>query len=95
ASLIEKFLAKWLSAQVLSDSDHFLENTARQLKAQQSPAKIQLANVQSLADWIEKPQYSLWQQVAVVETLQQALQLQDQLQSGQSILSLDAYHVGP
>lgn len=95
ASLIEKFLEKWLSAQVLSDSDHFLENTARQLKAQQSPAKIQLANVQSLADWIEKPQYSLWQQVAVVETLQQALQLQNQLQSGQSILSLDAYHVGP
>ncbi|ATO18539.1 chromosome segregation protein SMC [Acinetobacter sp. LoGeW2-3] len=95
ASLIEKFLAKWLSAQVLSDSDNFLENTARQLKAQQSTAKIQLANAQCLSDWIEEPQYSLWQQVAVVETLQQALALQNQLQPGQSILSLDAYHIGP
>ncbi|MFV5491488.1 chromosome segregation protein SMC [Acinetobacter sp. ASP199] len=94
ASLIEKFLAKWLSAQVLSDSENFLENTARQLKAQQSSAKIQLENTQCLADWIEEPQYSLWQQVAVVETLQQALQLQSQLQPGQSILTLDAYHVG-
>ncbi|WP_347453594.1 chromosome segregation protein SMC [Acinetobacter thermotolerans] len=95
ASLIEKFLAKWLSAQVLSDSENFLENTARQLKAQQSTVKIQLDKAQCLADWIEEPQYSLWQQVAVVETLQQALQLQSQLQPGQSTLSLDAYHVGP
>ncbi|MCU4420541.1 chromosome segregation protein SMC [Acinetobacter lwoffii] len=94
ASLIEKFLAKWLSAQILAEGEHFLEDCARQLKQQAVQNKIQIANTMCLADWIESPHYSLWQQVAVVDTLAQALPLQTDLLQGQSILSLDGYHVG-
>lgn len=94
ASLIEKFLAKWLSAQILTEGEHFLEDRARQLKQQAVQDKIQIANTMCLANWIESPHYSLWQQVAVVDTLAQALPLQTELLQGQSILSLDGYHVG-
>jgi len=94
ASLIEKFLAKWLSAQILAEGEYFLEDCARQLKQQAVQNKIQIANTMCLADWIESPHYSLWQQVAVVDTLAQALPLQTDLLQGQSILSLDGYHVG-
>ncbi|MFN3893257.1 MAG: chromosome segregation protein SMC [Acinetobacter sp.] len=94
ASLIEKFLAKWLSAQILTEGEHFLEDRARQLKKQAVQDKIQIANTMCLADWIESPHYSLWQQVAVVDTLAQALPLQTELLQGQTLLSLDGYHVG-
>ena len=36
----------------------------------------------------------MWQQVAVAENLDQALKLQSKLLNGQSILTLDGYHVG-
>ena len=94
ASLIEKFLAKWLSAQILAEGEHFLEDCARQLKQQAIQDKIQIANTMCLADWIESPHYSLWQQVAVIDTLAQALPLQTELLQGQTLLSLDGYHVG-
>ncbi|WP_310077759.1 chromosome segregation protein SMC [Acinetobacter lwoffii] len=94
ASLIEKFLAKWLSAQILAEGEHFLEDCARQLKQQAVQNKIQIANTMCLADWIESPHYSLWQQVTVVDTLAQALPLQTELLQGQTLLSLDGYHVG-
>ncbi|MEG1090375.1 MAG: AAA family ATPase, partial [Acinetobacter sp.] len=94
ASLIEKFLAKWLSAQILAEGEHFLEDCARQLKQQAVQNKIQIANTMCLADWIESPHYSLWQQVGVVDTLAQALPLQTELLQGQTLLSLDGYHVG-
>ena len=94
AHLIEKFLAKWLSAQVLEDVDRFQENLARQLKMSPSAEKIQIYGLDCLADWIETPSHSLWQQVAVMQGLEQALQIQSELQTGQSILTLDGYHVG-
>ena len=94
ANLIEKFLAKWLSAQVLDANAHFAESIARQLKSNVVQNRIQLAGLACLADWIESPQHSIWQQVAVADTLTQALSLQSQLSLGQSILSLDGYHVG-
>ena len=94
ANLIEKFLAKWLSAQVLDANADFAESIARQLKSNVVQNRIQLAGLACLADWIESPQYSIWQQVAVADTLTQALSLQSQLSLGQSILSLDGYHVG-
>ncbi|WP_455602966.1 chromosome segregation protein SMC [Acinetobacter pecorum] len=94
ASLIEKFLAKWLSAQILAEGEYVLEDCARQLKQQAVQNKIQIANTMCLADWIESPHYSLWQQVAVVDTLAQALPLQTELLQGQTLLSLDGYHVG-
>ncbi|NNH26189.1 chromosome segregation protein SMC [Acinetobacter terrestris] len=94
ANLIEKFLAKWLSAQVLDANADFAESIARQLKSNISQEKIQLVGLPCLADWIESPQHSIWQQVAVADNLNQALSLQSQLAIGQSILSLDGYHVG-
>lgn len=95
AKLIEKFLAKWLSAQILAEGENFLEDRARQLKPYTVQDKIQIANTVCLADWIESPQYSLWQQVAVVDSLAQALKLQTGLLQGQTLLSLDGYQVGP
>ena len=94
ANLIEKFLAKWLSAHVLDANADFAESIARQLKVDRSQERIQLAGLPCLADWIESPQHSIWQQVAVADSLNQALSLQSQLSIGQSILSLDGYHVG-
>ncbi|GJC31270.1 chromosome partition protein Smc [Acinetobacter sp. KAM398] len=99
ANLIEKFLAKWLSAQVVEADTEFQDSRARQLKVQvtldSQTSKIQLSGCESLSDWIVSPQSSLWQSVAITESLSQALALQTQLQAGQSILSLDGYHVGP
>ena len=94
ANLVEKFLSKWLSAQVLEASNTFQESIARQLKPSAKQDKIQLEKLPCLADWIETPQHSLWQQVAVAENLAQALKLQSKLLNGQSILTLDGYHVG-
>lgn len=94
AQLVEKFLAKWLSAHIVDQDADFAESVARQLKASSSQDKIQLNGLACLADWIESPQYSLWNQVAVIENLAQALAVQAQLKAGQSILTLDGYHVG-
>lgn len=99
ANLIEKFLAKWLSAQVVEADTEFQDSRARQLKVHvtlnSKTSKIQLLDCESLSDWIASPQSSLWQSVAITESLSQALELQTQLQAAQSILSLDGYHVGP
>ncbi|MDH0564953.1 chromosome segregation protein SMC [Acinetobacter courvalinii] len=93
ASIIEKFLAKWLQAHLLEDEQSFQEGVARQLKsATQQPIQIQHLNC--LSDWIETPQSSLWTSVAVAENLAIALAHQAQLQQTQSILTLDGYHVG-
>lgn len=94
AQLVEKFLAKWLSAHIVDQDADFAESVARQLKATSSQDKIQLNGLACLADWIESPQYSLWNQVAVIENLAQALAVQAELKAGQSILTLDGYHVG-
>lgn len=98
ANLIEKFLAKWLSAQVVEADIEFQDSRARQLKihlaVDSKTSKIQLSGCESLSDWIASPQSSLWQSVAITESLSQALALQVQLQAGQSILSSDGYHVG-
>ena len=94
ASLVEKFLAKWLSAYIVDPSASFQDSLARQLKSSTSQDKIQLQELPCLADWIESPQYSLWNQVAIAENLIQALSLQQQLIVGQSLLTLDGYHVG-
>lgn len=94
ASLVEKFLAKWLSAHIVDPNADFQDSLARQLKSSTSQDKIQLQELPCLADWIESPQYSLWNQVAIAENLIQALSLQQQLIVGQSLLTLDGYHVG-
>lgn len=91
---MKKFLAKWLSAHCLDNSDAFTDAVARQLTPQPHVELIEIAGCDSLASWIESPQSSLWQQVGVTTNLKQALALQKQLKDGQSLLSLDGYHVG-
>ncbi|AMW79642.1 chromosome segregation protein SMC [Acinetobacter sp. TGL-Y2] len=94
ANLIEKFLAKWLSAHVVEDAESFQERIARQIKANTTTDRIAISDLHCLADWIETPQHSLWQSVAVSTHLKSALDHQQALKNGQSILSLDGYHVG-
>ena len=94
AALIEKFLAKWLSAHVLDEQSNFASDLARQLKPTQSRLFEGVEGQRLLSDWIETPQLSLWQQVLVVDGLADALIAQKNLAAGQSILSLDGYHVG-
>ncbi|OBY73642.1 chromosome segregation protein SMC [Acinetobacter gyllenbergii] len=93
ASIIEKFLAKWLQAQLIENGKAFQEGISRQLKS--SPQQpIQVAELTCLSEWIEAPQSSLWANVAVAEDLTTALRSQVDLQHAQSILTLDGYHVG-
>ena len=93
ASIIEKFLAKWLQAQLIGNGQAFQEGIARQLKSsQQQP--VQVAGLAFLSAWIEAPQSSLWANVAVAENLAIALHHQSDLNQAQSILTLDGYHVG-
>ncbi|KYQ84918.1 chromosome segregation protein SMC [Acinetobacter sp. NRRL B-65365] len=93
ASIIEKFLAKWLQAHLLDDEQSFQEGVARQLKTATQQG-IQIQHLTCLSDWIEAPQSSLWANVAVAENLAIALAHQAELQQAQSILTLDGYHVG-
>ena len=93
ASIIEKFLAKWLQAQLIGNGQAFQEGIARQLKSsQQQP--VQIVELTCLSEWIEAPQSSLWTNVAVAEDLATALHHQSDLNQAQSILTLDGYHVG-
>ncbi|MBU3845838.1 MAG: chromosome segregation protein SMC [Candidatus Acinetobacter avistercoris] len=101
AHLIEKFLAKWLTAHVLQDGESFQDSVARQIKASAQSNDtdidtnvIDIAGLSCLAEWIESPKHSLWHNVAIAEDLKAALQHQHALKTGQSILTLDGYHIG-
>ncbi len=72
AAIIEKFLAKWLQAQLVENGQSFQEGVARQLKSSQQQ-NIQIKHLACLSAWIETPQSSLWANVAVAENLATAL----------------------
>ncbi|TID68965.1 chromosome segregation protein SMC [Acinetobacter junii] len=93
AVIIEKFLAKWLQAQLIESGQTFQEDVARQLKSS-TQQKIQIQQLRCLNDFIEAPQSSLWANVAVADDLTTALSHQSDLIHAQSILTLDGYHVG-
>ncbi|HAV56055.1 MAG: chromosome segregation protein SMC [Acinetobacter sp. GWC1_38_13] len=93
AVIIEKFLAKWLQAQLIESGQTFQEDVARQLKSS-TQQKIQIQQLRRLNDFIEAPQSSLWANVAVADDLTIALSHQSDLIHAQSILTLDGYHVG-
>ncbi|MCE6003241.1 chromosome segregation protein SMC [Acinetobacter junii] len=93
AVIIEKFLAKWLQAQLIESGQTFHEDVARQLKSS-TQQKIQIQQLRCLNDFIEAPQFSLWANVAVADDLTTALSYQSDLIHAQSILTLDGYHVG-
>jgi chromosome segregation protein len=105
ATVIEKFLVKWLQAHLLEGEQPFQEGVARQLrnpsqppfdKGRSSPLfqRGVRGDLKYLSDWIESPQSSLWANVAVADTLAAALEHQPDLNPEQSILTLDGYHVG-
>jgi chromosome segregation protein len=105
ATVIEKFLVKWLQAHLLEGEQPFQEGVARQLrnpsqppfdKGRSSPLfqRGVRGDLKYLSDWIESPQSSLWANVAVAEDLATALEHQPDLNPEQSILTLDGYHVG-
>lgn len=94
AELVEKFLAKWLSAAMLESSMSFQTAQARQVKVASTTINNEVVGLPSLATWIAEPQLSLWQHVAIAPSLDYALALQAELATGQSILTLDGYHVG-
>lgn len=93
AVIIEKFLAKWLQAQLIESGQTFQEDVARQLKSS-TQQKIQIQQLRCLNDFIEAPQSSLWANVAVADDLTTAFSYQSDLIHAQSILTLDGYHVG-
>lgn len=93
AVIIEKFLAKWLQAQLIESGQTFQEDVARQLKSS-TQQKIQIQQLRCLNDFIEAPQSSLWANVVVADDLTTALSYQSDLIHAQSILTLDGYHVG-
>ncbi|QUY37305.1 chromosome segregation protein SMC [Acinetobacter junii] len=93
AVIIEKFLAKWLQAELIESGQTFQEDVARQLKSS-TQQKIQIQQLRCLNDFIEAPQSSLWANVAVADDLTTALSHQSDLIHAQSILTLDGYHIG-
>ncbi|MBP7217726.1 MAG: chromosome segregation protein SMC [Acinetobacter sp.] len=113
AAIIEKFLAKWLRAQLIDAEQSFQEGVARQLRNPLQPSfkkggsvlNLELdrnswevplfkGGLRGISDWIEYPQSTLWSNVAIVDDLATALKHQADLNSAQSILTLDGYHVG-
>ncbi len=97
---IEKFLGSWLAASTVLSTAAWQCNAARQLRLKVDFTVIPtvqpaLQNLAKLSDWIIAPQHSLWSQVYLCESLAQAETLQTQLNLGQSLLTLDGYHVGP
>ena len=91
-AVIEKLLANWLKSYVLTPEQHFELKQARQLKQSQQTVST---TALSLADWITSPQHASWASVLIVEDIERALAQQAELLNGQTILSLDGYHVGP
>ncbi|MBJ9986610.1 chromosome segregation protein SMC [Acinetobacter sp. S40] len=94
ASLIEKLLNKWMSAHYLDKDADFEPQLSRQIKASAFLGDSLQFGLRPFAEWIKSPQLSLWQNIGLADTLDQALGLQKQLKTGQSIVTLDAYHVG-
>lgn len=99
AALIEKVLATWLHAYLLSDQQPWDHHIARQLKTHQYHHETniwhqQLASLSSLQTWIVEPQWIELQHIRIVDTLQQAHELQHYLNVGQRLLSLDGYYLG-
>lgn len=93
ASLIEKLYNRWMDAHYLDQHQPFQSEIARQVRPATMAPQRSFANLVALADWIEAPQLSLWNDIWIIDTLDAALALQSSLSVGQSLLTLDGYHV--
>ena len=94
AHMLEKFCSHWLNSQIVEQHAQFATDVARQIKPSTAAAR-EIAGLVPLSTWIVHPQHSLWVNVGLAENLAQALALQAKLHTGQSILTLDGYHLGP
>lgn len=104
-TLIEKFLGKWLSAQVMPEHAVWQPDAARQLRIHTAvsashhaqivePISEPLQQLKRLSEWIISPQHSLWAEVWICDNLEVAQSLQSNLRPGQTVLSMDGYSLG-
>lgn len=96
-TVLEKVLSSWVNALVLKDEPLHAE-LARQIQLNQaiiaSSWHSSLKDYPCLADWVIEPKWSYTQQIRIVEQVQHAISLQNNLSFGQMLLSLDGYLVG-
>jgi chromosome segregation protein len=92
--LIEAVLGQWLKAHV-DATDPVGRNIHRAWSDHNTPVDVAtLAGASAFSTWIVAPQLSIWRHWYVVDSRIDADQLQSQLASYQSVISLDGHWVG-
>lgn len=92
--LIETVLGQWLKAHI-DATEPAGRNIHRTLSDQNVPIDFEvLDGASALSTWFVAPQLSIWRHWHVVDTRQDAYQLQSKLTSYQSVISLDGHWVG-
>ncbi len=92
--LIETVLGQWLKAHV-DATEPVGRNIYRTISDQNVPFEFEvLEGTSAFSAWFVEPQLSIWRHWSVVEARHDAYQLQGQLASYQSVISLDGHWVG-
>ena len=92
--LIEAVLGQWLNAHV-DAAEPVGRNIYRTLSDKTVPAYSQkLDGAEAFSAWFVEPQLSIWRHWSVVPERHHAHQLQEKLESYQSIISLDGHWMG-
>lgn len=92
--LIEAVLGQWLKAHV-DATEPVGRNIYRSLSEKTVPAHSQkLEGAEAFSAWFIEPQLSIWRHWSIVPERHHAHQLQEKLDSYQSIISLDGHWVG-
>ncbi len=92
--LIETVLGQWLKAHV-DATEPVGRNIHRTLSDQNVPVEFDvLEGASAFSAWFVEPQLSIWRHWSVVDARHEAYQLQGQLTSYQSIISLDGHWIG-
>lgn len=92
--LIEAVLGQWLKAHV-DATEPVGRNIYRTLSEKTVPAHApMLAGTEAFSTWFVEPQLSIWRHWSIVPKRHHAHQLQEKLESYQSIISLDGHWVG-
>lgn len=92
--LIEAVLGQWLKAHV-DATEPVGRNIYRTLSEKTVPAHSQrLDGTEAFSTWFIEPQLSIWRHWSIVSERHHAHQLQEKLESYQSIISLDGHWVG-
>ncbi len=92
--LIEAVLGQWLKAHI-DATEPVGRNIYRTLSEKTVPAHLQkLDGAEAFSAWFIEPQLSIWRHWSIVSERDHAHQLQEKLESYQSIISLDGHWVG-